>query len=99
MMRMTRAAIINVMSSPFIQIACLRGKSPFDVVLHYALPNAWSPIVTVITFNFTYLMGVVIVEVVVDNLRHWAADGLCDIAQHDRHPSMYADLCGHLHPA
>ncbi|HEV7251882.1 MAG TPA: ABC transporter permease [Mesorhizobium sp.] len=65
MMRMTRAAIINVMSSPFIEMARLKGKSPMDVVLRHALPNAWAPIVTVIAFNLAYLVvGVVVVEVV-----------------------------------
>lgn len=65
MMRMTRAAIINVLSSTYIEMAHLKGLSPATVVGRHALPNAWAPIVTVIAFNLAYLIaGVVVVEVV-----------------------------------
>ncbi len=65
MMRMTRAAIINLLASPYIEMARLKGASPSDVILKHALPNAWAPIVNVIAFNLAYLVvGVVVVEVV-----------------------------------
>ncbi len=65
MMRMTRASIINLLSSPYIEQARLKGMKPWDVVVKHALPNAWAPIVTVIAFNLAYLVvGVVVVEVV-----------------------------------
>ena len=65
MMRMTRAAIINLLASPYIQMARLSGASPAEVILKHALPNAWAPIATVIAFNLAYLVvGVVVVEVV-----------------------------------
>ena len=65
MMRMTRAAIINLMASPYIQMARLKGASQSEVILKHALPNAWAPIATVIAFNLAYLVvGVVVVEVV-----------------------------------
>jgi len=65
MMRMTRAAIINLLASPYIEMAQLKGASKAKVVLHHALPNAWAPIVNVIAFNLAYLVvGVVVVEVV-----------------------------------
>lgn len=65
MMRMTRAAIINLLASPYIEMAQLKGVSPRDVIVKHALPNAWAPIATVIAFNLAYLVvGVVIVEVV-----------------------------------
>ncbi|MGX9178265.1 ABC transporter permease [Mesorhizobium sp. BHbdii] len=65
MMRMTRAAIINMLASPYIDMARLKGMSPMAIVLRHALPNAWAPIVTVIAFNLAYLIvGVVVVEVV-----------------------------------
>ncbi|MEZ5925752.1 MAG: ABC transporter permease [Hyphomicrobiaceae bacterium] len=65
MMRMTRAAIINLMASPFIEMARLKGIPPMKVILRHALPNAWAPIVNVIAFNLAYLIvGVVVVEVV-----------------------------------
>jgi len=65
MMRMTRAAIINLLASPYIQMARLSGASQTEVVIKHALPNAWAPIATVIAFNLAYLVvGVVVVEVV-----------------------------------
>jgi peptide/nickel transport system permease protein len=65
MMRMTRAAIINLLASPYIEMAQLKGASKAKVILHHALPNAWAPIVNVIAFNLAYLVvGVVVVEVV-----------------------------------
>lgn len=65
MMRMTRAAIINLLASPYIEMARLKGASQPEIILKHALPNAWAPIATVIAFNLAYLVvGVVVVEVV-----------------------------------
>ncbi|MEM7635522.1 MAG: ABC transporter permease [Pseudomonadota bacterium] len=65
MMRMTRAAIINLLASPYIEMARLKGVSKSSVIIKHALPNAWAPIVNVIAFNLAYLVvGVVVVEVV-----------------------------------
>ena len=65
MMRMTRAAIINLMQSPFIEMATLKGLTRARIVVHHALPNALSPIINVIVLNLAYLVvGVVVVEVV-----------------------------------
>jgi peptide/nickel transport system permease protein len=63
MMRMTRAAIINLLASPYIEMARLKGASQSEIILKHALPNAWAPIATVIAFNLAYLVvGVVVVE-------------------------------------
>jgi peptide/nickel transport system permease protein len=65
MMRMTRASIINLLASPYIEMARLKGVSPSRIIFHHALPNAWAPIATVIAVNLAYLIvGVVVVEVV-----------------------------------
>ena len=65
MMRMTRAAIINLLAAPYIEMAQLKGISKLQVIVRHALPNAWAPIATVIAFNLAYLVvGVVVVEVV-----------------------------------
>ena len=65
MMRMTRAAIINLLASPYIEMARLKGLSPARVILRHALPNALAPIINVIALNLAYLItGVVVVEVV-----------------------------------
>ena len=65
MMRMTRAAIINLLASPYIEMARLKGTRPLRIIIRHALPNAWAPIVNVIALNLAYLItGVVVVEVV-----------------------------------
>jgi len=62
MMRMTRAAIINLLASPYIEMARLKGATPREIILRHAMPNAWAPIATVIAFNLAYLVvGVVVV--------------------------------------
>ena len=65
MMRMTRAAIINLLASPYIEMARLKGISPMRVIVRHALPNALAPIINVIALNLAYLItGVVVIEVV-----------------------------------
>ena len=65
MMRMTRASIINLLASPYIEMARLKGMSPMRVIVKHALPNALAPIINVIALNLAYLItGVVVVEVV-----------------------------------
>lgn len=65
MMRMTRTSIISLLSSPYIEMAQLKGIKPLRIITRHALPNALAPIVNVIAINLAYLVvGVVIVEVV-----------------------------------
>jgi peptide/nickel transport system permease protein len=65
MMRMTRAAILNVMQSAYIETAELKGLSPMRVIWQHAFPNAIAPIISVVVLNLAYLVvGVVVVEVV-----------------------------------
>ena len=65
MMRMTRAAIINLMASPYIEMARLKGMGHGRIIVFHALPNALAPIINVIAVNLAYLIvGVVVVEVV-----------------------------------
>lgn len=65
MMRMTRAAILNVMQSAYIETAELKGLRPITVIAKHAFPNAIAPIVNVVMLNLAYLVvGVVVVEVV-----------------------------------
>ena len=65
MMRMTRAAILNVMESAYIETAELKGLTGFEVIRKHAFPNAIAPIVNVVMLNLAYLVvGVVVVEVV-----------------------------------
>jgi len=65
MMRMTRAAILNVMQSAYIETAELKGLSPMRIIWRHAFPNAIAPVVSVVMLNLAYLVvGVVVVEVV-----------------------------------
>ncbi len=65
MMRMTRAAILNVMQSAYVETAELKGLRPFLIIARHAFPNAISPVVNVVMINLAYLVvGVVVVEVV-----------------------------------
>lgn len=65
MMRMTRAALINLLSSPYIEMAQLKGMSRSRVILWHALPDAIPSIVNVVMFNLAWLVvSVVVVEVV-----------------------------------
>lgn len=65
MMRMTRAAILNVMQSAYIETAELKGLRRFTLIARHAMPNALAPIVNVVMLNLAYLVvGVVVIEVV-----------------------------------
>ena len=65
MIRMTRAGILNVMSSAYIEMAILKGIPRRRIILRHALLNAVGPIVNVIALNLAYLVsGVVVVETI-----------------------------------
>jgi len=65
MMRMTRASVLSIMSSPYIEMAILKGISKPRIVALHALPNALAPIISVVALNLAYLVtGVVVVEAV-----------------------------------
>ncbi|CDF92409.1 MULTISPECIES: ABC transporter permease [unclassified Pseudomonas] len=65
MARMTRAAVIDQLDSPYVEMARLKGVSPVRVVLRHALPNAIGPIANAIALSLSYLLGgVVIVETI-----------------------------------
>jgi len=65
MARMTRAAIINQLDSPWLEMALLKGVSPLRAVLRHALPNAVGPIANAISLSLSYLFGgVIIIETI-----------------------------------
>lgn len=64
LIRMSRAAVLNVMSSPYIEMAILKGVSRKRIIFRHALLNAIGPIVNVVALNLAYLVtGVIVVEV------------------------------------
>ncbi len=65
MIRMTRAAVIETLKMPYVEMALLKGASKPRIVLRHALPNAIGPIVNAVALSLSYLLGgVIIVETV-----------------------------------
>jgi peptide/nickel transport system permease protein len=65
MMRMTRAAVIDQLEAPYIEMVRLKGASPARMVLAHALPNAIGPIANAVALSLSYLLGgVIIVETI-----------------------------------
>jgi peptide/nickel transport system permease protein len=65
MLRMTRAALIDQLREPYIEMVRLKGVSPARAVLAHALPNAVGPIANAIALSLSYLLGgVIIIEVI-----------------------------------
>lgn len=63
MSRMTRAAVIDQLSSSYVEMAALKGARPTRIVLTHALPNAIGPIANAVALSLSYLLGgVIIVE-------------------------------------
>jgi peptide/nickel transport system permease protein len=64
LIRMSRAAVLNVMSSPYIEMAILKGVPRHRIIFRHALLNSIGPIVNVVALNLAYLVtGVIVVEV------------------------------------
>ncbi|GJD62170.1 ABC transporter permease [Methylobacterium frigidaeris] len=65
MIRMSRAAVIETLSAPYVEMALLKGASRRRMVLHHALPNALGPIANAVALSLSYLLGgVIIVETI-----------------------------------
>jgi len=65
MIRMSRAAVIETLNTPYVEMALLKGASRGRLVLRHALPNALGPIVNAVALSLSYLLGgVIIVETV-----------------------------------
>ena len=63
--RLTRAAVINVLSRPFIEMAVLKGLGEWRLFVHHALPHAVGPIMNAVILGVANLVvGVIIVEIV-----------------------------------
>jgi peptide/nickel transport system permease protein len=59
--RVTRAAVVEVLESDYVEMARLKGMPERTVLWRHALPNALGPIFQVIALNLAYLAGGVIV--------------------------------------
>ena len=65
MIRMTRAAVIDTLASPYVEMAKLKGAGTRRLVLSHALPNAIGPIANAVALSLSYLLGgVIIIETI-----------------------------------
>ncbi|MEO0760000.1 MAG: ABC transporter permease [Cyanobacteria bacterium J06648_16] len=70
--RVTRAAMLGVLSSDFIRTARAAGLSPFTILFGYAFRNALLPIVTTLGVVFSFLLGA---NVLVEKVFAWPGIG------------------------
>lgn len=65
MIRMSRAAVVETLNTPYVEMALLKGASRPRLVLKHALPNALGPIANAVALSLSYLLGgVIIVETI-----------------------------------
>jgi peptide/nickel transport system permease protein len=65
MARMTRAAVIDQLDRPYVEMAVLKGLSPARIVIAHVVPNAIGPIVNAMALSLSYLLGgAIIVETI-----------------------------------
>ena len=63
--RLTRSAMLDVLTQDFVRTARAKGLSPWPVIMKHSLKNAAIPIVTVVGNSFGYLLvGAVLTETV-----------------------------------
>ncbi|MBN8872820.1 MAG: ABC transporter permease [Rhodospirillales bacterium] len=64
-MRMTRAALLDVLRRPYVEMARLKGVVGARLVLFYALPNALGPIANALALSLSHLLGgAIIIETI-----------------------------------
>ena len=83
MMRMTRAAVIDQLKAPYIEMVLLKGATPMRMVLAHALPNAVGPIANAVAMTLSYLLGGVIIVETIFNYPGVASLMVDGVAQRD----------------
>ena len=65
LMRLTRAAVIEVWRQDYVRTARAKGLRQMGVVLRHALPNAILPIITLLGLRFGQLLaGAIVIEAI-----------------------------------
>lgn len=67
-MRMTRSSVLDVLRDDYVRTARAKGLSESLVVIRHALRNSLLPVVTVISIEFAFLIGGLVVTEQVFNL-------------------------------
>jgi dipeptide transport system permease protein len=70
--RMTRAAMLAVLSSDFVRTARASGLSAYTVIITYAFRNAMLPVITTLGMVFSFLLGA---NVLVEKVFAWPGIG------------------------
>ena len=83
MLRMTRAAVIDQLKAPYIEMVLLKGATPMRTVLAHALPNAVGPIANAVAMTLSYLLGGVIIVETIFNYPGVASLMVDAVAQRD----------------
>ena len=60
-LRMTRSSMLEVLHSQYVKTARAKGLSERRVILRHALPNGLLPTITVLAFDFGWLIGGIVV--------------------------------------
>jgi len=91
MMRLTRASVLAIMASPYIEMAILKGLPKWRIVVQHAFPNALAPVINVVALNLAYLIvGVVIVE----NVFNYPGLGTLMVDRVSKHDVPVVQACG-----
>src|SRR5437870_3857803 len=67
-MRITRSSMLEVLREDYVRTARAKGQREWPVVFRHALANAMLPIITVIGFEFAFMVGGLVVTETVFNL-------------------------------
>jgi peptide/nickel transport system permease protein len=67
-MRMTRSTVLEVLREDYVRTARAKGVSESLVVMRHALRNALLPVITVVSLEFAFLIGGLVVTEQVFNL-------------------------------
>ncbi|MDE0942975.1 MAG: ABC transporter permease, partial [Alphaproteobacteria bacterium] len=81
--RMTRSALLEVLREDYVRTARAKGLLEKIVINRHALKNAMLPVVTIITLEFAFLMGGLVVTEQVFNLNGLGRLFVDSVLNHD----------------
>ena len=90
-MRMTRSTVLEVLREDYVRTARAKGLRETIVVVRHALRNALLPVVTVVSLEFAFLIGGLVVTEQVFNL-NGIGKLLVDAVAHRDYPLIQAQI-------
>jgi peptide/nickel transport system permease protein len=88
-MRMTRSTLLDVLREDYVRTARAKGLRDTIVVVQHALRNALLPVITVVSLEFAFLIGGLVVTEQVFNL-NGIGKLLVDAVAHRDYPLIQA---------